>query len=477
MIVLETLAERGILFPGDAAATDAARTGGKAAGLSRLRDAGCDVPPWFVVTPDYDIDAGRDALHEALARLTADDPHCHNGDECPDIALRDDQAECHPDVLSGAAELVEGCATTFAVRSSAVVEDGANASYAGQFTSLLFVPHDGVLDAIHRVRASAANANARVYDAARAGSRTATSDGRLAMPVVVQRMVDGDASGVAFGIDPVDGSDVVVVAAAYGLASGIVDGDCTTDAWRVARDGTIVSRTIVEKDRMHVRAPGAGTLPVTVDAALRSRPALDDVRVRAVASLARRIANATGAPQDVEFTFAGGRLWALQARPVTAVARAEAPVAIWDDSNIAESYGGVVGALTYSFARDAYAGAYRAFFRLAGVPRDTHRRERAHVRGARRPHRRPHDVRPRRLVPHAVTAARLPAQPPPDGRDDGRARGAARGPGRCDRARLPARAGGRCAHAGAHRRVADGHGRAIAARRRALSCARRCDAG
>ena len=120
---------------------------------------------------------------------------------------------------------------------------------------------------------------------------------------------------------------------------------------------------------MHVRAPGAGTIAVAVDAALRARPALDDAAVRAVASLARRIANAAGGPQDVEFTFAGGRLWALQARPVTAVAETTDPVAIWDDSNIAESYGGIVGALTYSFARHAYAGAYRAFFRLAGVPR------------------------------------------------------------------------------------------------------------
>ncbi len=53
MIVLQTLASRGILFPGDLDAADRARAGGKAAGLARLRDAGCDVPPWFVVTPDW----------------------------------------------------------------------------------------------------------------------------------------------------------------------------------------------------------------------------------------------------------------------------------------------------------------------------------------------------------------------------------------------------------------------------------------
>ncbi len=326
MIVLKSLAQSGILFPDDVAAADPARVGGKAAGLARLRDAGCNVPPWFVVTPNCNDD---NAVQAALARLAA--------------------PQSHPETLQCRPELVEGREppASFAVRSSAHIEDGATTSCAGRFATLLFVSHDGVPDAIRRVRAS----------------------GDDPMPVIVQRMIDGTASGVAFGIDPVDGSDVVLVTAAPGLASAVVDGDAITDTWRVTRDGAIAACAIADKDRMHVRAPHGGTLAVAVDAALKTAPALDDDAVRAVASLARRIANAAGAPQDVEFTFARGTLWALQARPVTAVAGP--PVAIWDDSNIAESYGGIVGALTYSFARHAYAEAYRAFFRLVAVPRTT----------------------------------------------------------------------------------------------------------
>jgi rifampicin phosphotransferase len=362
MIVLTSLAQSGILFPDDLEAANPSRTGGKAAGLARLRDAGCNVPPWFVVTPQCADDA---AVREALARLDEQEdrsepqsqhPEAH-GPQCQHPEAHGPQ--CHPELVEGRATI-----TTYAVRSSALVEDGANASYAGQFASLLFVPHDGVIDAIHRVRASASSAALSAYS-----SNIANAGPDDAMPVIVQRMIDGTSSGVAFGIDPVDGSDVVVVTAAYGLASGVVDGDAITDTWRVTRDGTIAARAIAEKDRMHVRAPHGGTLAVAVDATLRTAPALDDTAVHAVASLARRIANAAGAPQDVEFTFAGGTLWALQARPVTAVAGS--PVAIWDDSNIAESYGGVVGALTYSFARHAYAEAYRSFFRLVAVPRAT----------------------------------------------------------------------------------------------------------
>jgi rifampicin phosphotransferase len=316
MITTISLTARGIVFPDDVEAADRTRTGGKGAGLARLRDAGCNVPPWFVVTPDW-TPADRDALDAALARL----PQCHG-----------EPPQRHP-------ELVEGCAAapTFAVRSSALIEDGATASFAGQFASLLFVPRDGVADAIRRVRESASNDAVRTY---------ANGAREIAMGVVVQRMIAGEASGVAFGVDPIDGGDVTVVTAAPGLASGVVNGDALTDTWRVTRDGTIAEAVVADE---------------------RTAPVLGDDAVRAVASLVRRIANACGAPQDVEFTFAGGTLWALQARPVTAAAGA--PVAIWDDSNIAESYGGVVGALTYSFARTAYAGAYRAFFRLVAVPR------------------------------------------------------------------------------------------------------------
>lgn len=325
MIFSPSLAACGILFPDDIEAADRTTAGGKAAGLARLRDAGCDVPPWFVVTPGCCDDG---AVRDALERLAA-----HEG---PDDA-------------------------TFAVRSSALVEDGVRASYAGQFASLLFVPREGVVDAIARVRASADGAAVRAY---------AGGGADIAMAVVVQRMIDGDRGGVAFGVDPIDGADRVVVTAAPGLVSAVVDGEALTDSWSIERDGTIVSRAVALKDRRHVRAPGGGTLAVAVEPELRARPALADDEVRAVAALARRIAHAAGAPQDVEFTFAGGALWALQARPVTATGR-RAPVAIWDDSNIAESYGGVVGALTYSFARHAYAGAYRSFFRLVAVSRTT----------------------------------------------------------------------------------------------------------
>ena len=48
---------------------------------------------------------------------------------------------------------------------------------------------------------------------------------------------------------------------------------------------------------------------------------------------------------------------------------------IWDNSNIAESYGGVTTPLTFSFARRVYEEVYREFCRIFGVPASTIERE------------------------------------------------------------------------------------------------------
>ncbi|UXN73246.1 hypothetical protein N8D56_20200 [Devosia sp. A8/3-2] len=82
-----------------------------------------------------------------------------------------------------------------------------------------------------------------------------------------------------------------------------------------------------------------------------------------------------GEPQDIEWAFEGQQLWLLQARPITTALR-EAPIAdetllVFDNSNIVESYPGLVSPLTYSFAQYAYSRVYRAFVRVVGVSQST----------------------------------------------------------------------------------------------------------
>ena len=306
------------------AAPDRATWGGKGAALARLLDLGFPVPPLAVVPPDADdVDA---AVGDALERLA------------------------HPPFV--------------AVRSSAADEDGAEHAFAGALDSFLFVPPGRVAERVRDVRRSGEGERVRAYRAARG------LDGAGQPPaVLIQRIVDADVSGVAFSADPVTGdTDTVVISAAWGLGSAIVDGRAEAETLRLGRDGEVLDRTPGAQtvaDRFDAEA-GGGVAEVAVSG---SDPVLSDADARRVADMARRAAEAFGAPQDVEWAIADGELWLLQSRPITTLpTRADGRIRLWDNANVVESYAGVTTPLTYSFARRAYAAVYREFCRILRVP-------------------------------------------------------------------------------------------------------------
>ena len=181
-----------------------------------------------------------------------------------------------------AAELGPG---PFAVRSSGVAEDGAEHSFAGMFETVLDVAPENLPDAVDRCLASATADRAAGYDR-RVGGR---------MAVIIQQMIEPVAAGVALTADPVTGDrQSCVVTAVRGLGDRLVSGAAHGDEWTVA-DG----RSTVRRQPEH---------------------AIDGGQAEAVAAEARRIATARGEPQDVEWAFdAGGTLWILQSRPMTAL--------------------------------------------------------------------------------------------------------------------------------------------------------------
>ena len=284
--------------------TDPRVVGGKAAALAALVAEGLPVPPSFVVLP---------------------------------AAYGHDDAAFRAELITRARAL----GGVLAVRSSAVDEDGSGHSFAGQLDSFLRIAPEDVPAKVAAVWASGFSERVHAYRAER-------GLGPPAPPaVLVQLLVEADCAGVAFSADPVSGRHAVaVVSAVRGLGDALVSGEQDGDGWWVHRDGSIVQRRL------------AGQVACLVDQA-----------VQQVAALAHLCAARRGRPQDVEWALAGGKLWLLQSRPITALATPDpdAPPALWDNSNIAESYGGVSCALTYSFARRAYESVYREFCRLMGV--------------------------------------------------------------------------------------------------------------
>lgn len=407
-----TMAAAGLfIHPDDLDEIPEGSLGGKAANLARLARAGLSVPRWFAVSTVAYREAQGERRGEVLAELVreyermfrrrapnasgddsrAADSHAHgsgsdtrapaNGAEAPGNATHE----------SGNAANAPGsdAYVPVAVRSSAVGEDGAISSFAGQMKTFLYVngpaafveavqacwesaraPGIAAYRAAHEQRAAREGAP----DALSAGGPASTggdsqADPAIDVAVVVQEMVDSEVSGVLFTANPATGDrNEMVIRAAYGLGEGVVADLVDTDGY-FAKDGQI-RMEVSDKAEMVARNPetGRGTVIAPVPPEKRGMACLSESQVRELVEAAGRIREYFGGHQDIEWAFAAGKLYILQTRPITTLKPPrEGREIIWDNSNITESYSGVTSALTFSFASHAYDIVYRQVSELLGV--------------------------------------------------------------------------------------------------------------
>ena len=145
------------------------------------------------------------------------------------------------------------------MRSSATVEDSADASFAGlQDTYLGISGAAAVLDHVRRCWASLYNDESVAYR-----RRLRLPEAGVAMAVVVQRMVAPRAAGVMFTRSPVTGDrSVVAIEGTWGLGSALVSGDVTPDSWAISKiTGEITTRRVSPKLKIHSYAPNEGAAP------------------------------------------------------------------------------------------------------------------------------------------------------------------------------------------------------------------------
>ena len=199
-----------------------------------------------------------------------------------------------------------------AVRSSAVDEDGAEASFAGQHLTLLNVPSSEELASALSEIWWSANSDSAISYRQRVGLFTRPSVG-----VVVQALLDPETAGVMFTQNPVTGADERVIEASWGLGEAVVAGQVIPDTFRIERSGRVLERTPGLKKIAIRTVSGGGTVEEEVSPDLVERLCLDDDQLGELNRLADRCELVYGSARDIEWAFAGGTLYLLQCRAVT----------------------------------------------------------------------------------------------------------------------------------------------------------------
>ncbi|HET6932504.1 MAG TPA: PEP/pyruvate-binding domain-containing protein [Candidatus Acidoferrum sp.] len=311
-------------FP-DIALKDRMAVGGKGGSLGELTRAGVGVPPGFVVRTAA-FECFLDALEkEEPVRSSVAALGDHELGRIKSVSERmRARFENSPlpqalqaEIFSAHAALCgEGTNLPLAVRSSATTEDAEDASFAGLQDTYLWVT--GAQATLHSVRACWAS----IYSVASIAYRRKRGipEDKVAMAVVVQRMVDARSSGVMFTRSPLTGDrSVITIEGAWGLGSAVVSGEVTPDRFVIAKiTGEISVREIRDKHVRHAPAPDGGTMEVETSEDIRHIPCVSDEELTALRDLAGKVERHYGRPQDIEWAIdQSGKIFLLQSRPET----------------------------------------------------------------------------------------------------------------------------------------------------------------
>lgn len=296
--------------------------GGKATALAKIGMAIDNIPDWFVVSfKGFDVKS-KSIIQDAEKEIK-------------------EKLKQYPNDIY------------FAIRSSAGNEDSKENSFAGQFDTFLYVKKQDVLDKIKEVYLSAFSERIEMY-------RKENHIKEVMIPsVIVQKMVNSEKAGVAFGANPVNSNvKEIVVSAVFGLGSSLVDGIATSDTYTILNQE--IKKEIAKKDFYHKLEKGK-VVQKEVEDTKKKKQVLTNAQILEVKELVQKANQFFGRFQDIEWAYEEDKLYLLQSRPITTLGNQKnesGKINVFDNSNIVESYGGITTPLTFSFIRTVYENVY-----------------------------------------------------------------------------------------------------------------------
>jgi pyruvate, water dikinase len=301
-----------ILPLADAEATDPERVGPKAANLAALAHAGLPTPGGFCLTAAaYRAQIAALGLSDLLAGFaTASPPQTRR--LAVEIRLALYERPIAPNILQPLLAAWRGqreCGQPGVVRSSALIEDRADANFAGQFESFLGLTEETeFLTAVRACWAALWTGNARRYM-----DNHGLNPADTAMGVLIQPLVAARASGGGLSETP-DGQ--MLLSATWGLGSAIAQGEVVPDRIVLNRQGFVRKIEAGRKDRRDTCLHGVGAMTQAVPDALARQPCLDAGQAVMLGRLLRKAENLMGMPVEIEWALDDAGFKLLQARPL-----------------------------------------------------------------------------------------------------------------------------------------------------------------
>ncbi|BCS89947.1 PEP/pyruvate-binding domain-containing protein [Pseudodesulfovibrio sediminis] len=327
--------------------------GGKGHNLKRLTSMGFHVPGGIVV--------GASFYHDNYPAPPAFDLNDESvlEEQCQAMRKRVMSLELPEGVEEKMALMLDSfsASTRFAVRSSSTFEDLSSAAFAGQHDTFLNTSREDVVEAVKKCFASLWSPHAVRY---RTHNGFAQEDASMA--VVIQEMLSPDSSGVVFSVDPVGGElKHVLIEGNFGVGESVVGGEAVTDSWLVdPAASSIVERRVNTKEHQIVLSD-KGVVEQAIPKNLKDAPCLSDEEIQEIAATAKRIEQAYGSPQDIEWALVKGELFILQSRPLTKIP----PRYTRDES--AERFPEPLTPLTWSYVEEAFNQSLEHSLDLMGI--------------------------------------------------------------------------------------------------------------
>jgi len=318
--------QKAIVWFNEVTKKDVATVGGKGANLGEMTNAHLPVPPGFIVTANayYDFLQKAKITDKIRNLLQPLDPN--NSKQLQQIAEEIKQvilnAQMPPELAKEIKEAyIKMGGGLVAVRSSATAEDLPEASFAGQQRTFLNVQgEEEVVVAVQGCWASLFEARAIFYR-----QQHGFDHFKVGIAVPVQKMVDSEASGVIFTIEPVTSdTSKIVIEAVFGLGEAIVSGEVTPDLYIIDKDGLKISTKKIGKQEWQlIRNPATddkeANIQVSLPPSVQTQQKLTDDDIIQLARLGKQIEDHYEFPQDIEWAKEDKKLFIVQSRPVTTI--------------------------------------------------------------------------------------------------------------------------------------------------------------